>query len=252
MADNKDLPNWVKLVTLKPNEAYDFFTSKRLTTSFRWTDVWAEEHNTAFTVAGMLKEDLLKTVQEKLAEAIANGTSLHDFEKALTPKLIESGWWGKQEITDPSTGETRVADLGSPTRLKLIYEMNVRSAYAAGRWQQAQATKEAFPFMLMLTMRDERVRADHRELEGLVVPIDHPFLNVYYTPLGWRCRCMWVPVDEDLITEYAAAGIKIKRDIPKITMQTYVKNGKKIKVPKGVDPGFGYNVGKSRSAGVKR
>lgn len=252
MADNKDLPNWVKLVTLKPNEAYDFFTSKRLTTSFRWTDVWAEEHNTAFTVAGMLKEDLLKTVQEKLAEAIANGTSLHDFEKALTPKLIESGWWGKQEITDPSTGKTRVADLGSPTRLKLIYEMNVRSAYAAGRWQQAERTKAAFPFMMYQTMHDERVRASHAEWDGIVLPIDDPFWDAHYPPNGWRCRCTVFPVDEDLIAEYQAAGQKIKRKAPKTTTQTFVKDGKKIKVPKGIDPGFGHNVGKSRSAGVKR
>lgn len=244
MADVK-LP-WVKLTTLTPREAYDWFRAKQVVPSFRWTDVWAQEHATAFTVAGLLRDDLLTLIHDKLGEAIAEGHDAAWFEKQLRPTLIAEGWWGKKEITDPVTGEVRTAQLGSPARLQLIYDVNLRSAYAAGRWQQAERTRRTAPYMMYRTMRDERVRKSHAEWDGLVLPINHPFWDQHYPPNGYRCRCIATSISEAGIQDLIAAGKRVKRTAPKETYTTYERDGERIKVPTGVDPGFDYNVGKER------
>ncbi|OAV64241.1 phage head morphogenesis protein, SPP1 gp7 family [Bacteroidales bacterium Barb6XT] len=40
-----------------------------------------------------------------------------------------------------------------------------------------------------MTKEDSHVRAAHRLLQGIILPVDDPFRNSYYPPNGWRCRC---------------------------------------------------------------
>jgi len=247
---DRNAPDWAKLANLTPKEAYDYFRAKALVPSFRWADVWEKEHATAFTVAGMLREDLLATVHDKLTKAIEEGRDAAWFEKELTPILETAGWWGRKDITDPETGEVRSAQLGSPSRLQLIYDVNVRQAYHAGRWEQAQRTKSTAPLMIYTTMRDERVRKSHADLDGVVAPIDDPFWDTHYGMNGYNCRCSQDPVSEEDVEDLRRAGYKIKKP-PKVRYTTYTRpDGTKLEVPVGIDPGFGYNVGKSRDAGL--
>ncbi|TAG76544.1 MAG: phage head morphogenesis protein [Burkholderiales bacterium] len=246
MDDKKATPPWAKLGALTPQEAYAWFSAKRLVHSFRWSEVWESEHSTAFTVAGMLKEDLLATVHGKLQVAIEEGRDAKWFEEELTPILQQAGWWGRQDIADSDSGEVRSAQLGSPTRLALIYDVNVRQAYAAGRWEQAQRTKATAPYMRYVTMRDERVRKSHAAWDALVLPMDDPFWDTHYPPNGYRCRCIAEPISDDGIQDLKDAGFKVITRRPKITYVEYEKDGQRIKVPAGIDPGFGYNAGKAR------
>ncbi len=57
------------------------------------------------------------------------------------------------------------------------------------RWLDFQETKDTHPYLEYVTARDERVRENHRTLDGIVLPIDDPFWNQYLPPNGWRCRC---------------------------------------------------------------
>jgi SPP1 gp7 family putative phage head morphogenesis protein len=246
LAEKKPLPPWIELKKLTPKEALAYFVNKQNVPSFRWTDVWAREHQAAFTVAGMLRADLLKAVHDALNEAIKEGKTAEWLEKELTPLLVKEGWWGTKEITNEVTGETRTAKLGSPTRLRLIYDVNMRSAYAVGRWEQSERTKETAPLMMRRTMRDERVRETHKVYDGLVLPRDHPFWDEHAAPMGYRCRCIDIPVSEDAVQDYKDAGIKIKRTAPKTQYREFEKDGERIKVPIGVDPGFGYHPLKGR------
>lgn len=246
MADKPAPPPWVKLTTLSPQEAYDWFRAKQVVPSFRWTDVWAQEHASASTVAGLLREDLLALIHDKIGQAIEDGRDAAWFEKELTPTLIASGWWGKKEITDPTTGEVRNAQLGSPARLQLIYDVNLRTAHAAGRWQRAERTKRTAPYMLYRTMGDDRVRAAHAEWDWVALPIDDPFWHTHYPPNGYRCRCIATSISEAGIQDLIAAGKRIKRKAPKQTFDVFERDGERIKVPHGIDPGFDYNVGQAR------
>ena len=96
----------------------------------------------AFTVAKMLHLDLLADVRAEVDRALAEGLTFHDFQKRLAPVLQEKGWWGVKELTDPLTGETKQVQLGSPRRLRVIYDTNLRTARAAGQWARIQRTQD--------------------------------------------------------------------------------------------------------------
>lgn len=237
------LPDWLQTLRLPPKDAYNWFVGKKMVPSFSWKDVWNEEHSAAFTVAGMLREDLLKTVHDKLGQAIQDGKDAAWFEEQLTPILSDAGWWGKKEVTDPSTGEVAVKNLGSPTRLRLIYDTNLRNAEAAGRWQAARRTQSTAGLMMRRTMDDQRVRKIHEQWNYLVLPLDDPWWNEHAAPCDFGCRCKDIEMDEATVQDYIDAGKPIKRKAPATTYQEFERNGERIKVPVGVGPGFGYNPG---------
>lgn len=65
---------------------------------------------------------------------MSKGESYQQFIDKLTPTLQAKGWWGKE--IDYETGEITVypgtscpVELGSPRRLKLIYEQNMQTAF---------------------------------------------------------------------------------------------------------------------------
>ena len=67
---------------------------------------------------------------------------------------------------------------------------HVMAAGTSGsRWLDIQDTKDTHPYLEYMTARDERVRENHRTLDGIVLPADDPFWDQYLPPNGWRCRC---------------------------------------------------------------
>jgi SPP1 gp7 family putative phage head morphogenesis protein len=59
----------------------------------------------------------------------------------------------------------------------------------ARNWQEFQKKKRLFPNLKYRTAGDDRVREDHKSLDGIIAPIDSDFWKKYYPPNGWRCRC---------------------------------------------------------------
>lgn len=66
----------------------------------------------------------------------------------------------------------------------------------AQNWGEYQRNKKQFPNLKYKTQGDDRVRDEHRQLEGVIAPIDSPFWQKYYPPNGWRCRCYTVQTAE--------------------------------------------------------
>ncbi len=242
------VPPGFRIGTAEPKDAFEAFEQRRLLQpSFRWEDVFQEEHAVGFAVAGVAQADVLALFQAGVDQALAGGGSLADFSKAIKPQLVAKGWWGDIEVADPKTGEQRITRFDD-ARLQLIYDVNLRQSYAAGRWARAERTRASKPLLMYRTMRDERVRASHAQWDGLVLPIDHPFWNTHYAPNGWRCRCRCFAVSERDVQRYEADGIKIKREAPPVVFTEFVnrRTGEVSKVPVGIDPGFAYNPGKVR------
>jgi SPP1 gp7 family putative phage head morphogenesis protein len=230
------------LQPLPPKEAIAYFRQKGLTSSFAWQDVWQEEHAKAFTVAKMASRDLLEETRRLLDEAISNGTTFETFKKELVPTLKAAGWWGKQKMVDPSTGEARLVQLGSDRRLRTIFDVNLRTSYMQGNWQRAQATKGAFPYLMYNAIRDNRTRPQHRAWDGVCLPIDDPWWDTHYPPCGWRCRCGTISFTRRMAEKH---GITLEP--PKFPPKTYVnpRTGEVTIVETGIDPGWSYNVGKA-------
>lgn len=242
------IPPGMSLGAVAPEDAIAAFLNRRLLQlSFSWQDVWQEEHTKAFTVSRLAETDLLDFMRVEIERALEAGTSLEDWSATVQERLEQAGWWGRTEVTDPVTGE-QVATTFNPTRLQLIFEVNTRQAYAAGRWARIERNKARFPFVTYRTMGDEMVRASHRPWDGVVLPVDDPWWDTHYPPCGWRCRCTAFAIDERGIEKLIKAGLPVKREAPPTDWVEFTnkRTGEVSKVPRGVDPGFGYNPGKVR------
>lgn len=230
---------------LAPEEALRFFRAKGFITSFAWQDIWQQEHEAAFTVAKMMDVDLLKDVRDAVDRAIENGETLAEFSKQLEPLLVERGWWGKAEMLDELTGETKLVQLGSPRRLRTIFRTNMQTAYAAGDWAQIQENIDDAPYLMYDAIDDNRTRETHRAWDGVVLRADDPWWDSHRPPNGWNCRCGTIQVSAD---EVSARGMSVSDTAPRVETREYVnpRSGEVSQVPKGIDPGFAYNPGKDR------
>lgn len=241
----------LKLGMIEPRAAIEAFQKRGLLApSFRWEDIWQAEHSAAFAVAGVSRLDVLQLFHDEVGRAVA-GESLRDVKKRLIPQLVAKGFWGEVEVEDPATGEKRISKFND-ARLKLIFNTNLRQSRAAGHWQQIVRNKDKFPFIIYRTREDERVRASHRSWHNLVLPVDHEFWDTHFPPNGWGCRCLARSVSEKELSSYATKEHPIKRDAPEIEYATYVnkRTGEITPIPRGIDPGFAYNPGKQRDAGL--
>jgi hypothetical protein len=238
-------PPGLKLGAIRPADAIGVFQQRKLLRpSFRWQDVWQEEHTRAFAVAGVLRLDVLQAIRSQLDAAIEAGTDFGRFHAALRSELVRLGFWGDIEITDPATGELRTTRFDQ-RRLALIYDVNMRQSHAAGRWARAMRAKE-MPYLVYRTMDDERVRREHRAWNWVVLPKEHPWWHTHYPPNGWRCRCHAYAIDDAGIRALLAAGKPIKREPPKVEWIEWLNKstGRVERVPRGIDPGFAYNPGR--------
>lgn len=246
------IPSNLQVGVIEPRAAIEAFQRRELLApSFRWQDVFEEEHSTQFAVAGVQRLDILEIFKNGLDEKWAQGGTLADFRKAVRANLQEAGWWGDVEITDERTGETRIGRFDN-RRLTLIYDVNVRQSYAAGQWARIERNKKRMPFVIYKTMGDGRVRKEHAQWHNLVLPVDHPFWRTHFPPCGWRCRCKAFAIDQVGIDRLIKAGQKLQFEAPPEELINYVnpRTGEVAAVPKGIDPGFAYNPGQARDEAI--
>ena len=124
----------IELIPLPPEEAIAYFEQKGYAIGFDHRDVWQQEHQAGFTVAKVMQQDILEDIRKAADAAIKDGTPFAQFSQQLTPILQDKGWWGQRPMTDPLTGIERDVQLGSPRRLKTIYDTNLRTAHSEGQW----------------------------------------------------------------------------------------------------------------------
>jgi SPP1 gp7 family putative phage head morphogenesis protein len=232
----------VTLQPLAPADAVRGFESKGYKLGFAWQDVWHEEHNRAFTVAKAMRYDILEDIRRSVDSAIRDGKTFGQFSNELTPILQAKGWWGRQRVTDPATGESKIAQLGSPRRLRTIFDVNLRTSYAAGRWARIQRVKEQRPYLRYVAVQDARTRPEHAEWHGTILPADDPWWETHYPPNGWNCRCTVQQLSKRDLDRY---GYEVDDEAPagSDVSWTNPRTGEVVSVPEGVDPGFGYNAG---------
>jgi uncharacterized protein with gpF-like domain len=232
-----------------PADVLAFFANKGLKVSFDWRDVWRQEHASAFTVAKAMQLDVLEAIRLELDRAILDGRTLRDFRKDLTPTLQRLGWWGKQEWVDKTTGEVLDVQLGSPRRLRTIYNANLRTARAAGQWDRAQRNKAVFPYLKYGLGPSEQHRELHQQWDGTILPVDHPWWSTHLPPNGWGCKCGVRSISR---AEMAKKGWEQSGN-PLVRRKTWVneRTGKTTLVPEGIDPGWDTNPGQTRQQNLQ-
>lgn len=185
MADGLDL---AFAATLEPERAVAYLRGKGLGVSWDWHDTWEAAHARAFVVAKAAKLDVLSTLREAVDAALAKGLTRRQFVRELEPRLRALGWWGRRVVAGPD-GDDGEVQLGSPRRLKTIYDTNMRTAYAASRFRAQAANAASRPYLQYLSMDDDRVRPSHRAMSGRVYRHDDPIWDTHYPPNGFNCRC---------------------------------------------------------------
>src|ERR1700733_3838647 len=149
--------------------------------TYSWRDLWQEQHSAAFTVAQSAGHDVLDDISSAVNDALANGETFDQFSQQLIPLLQDKGWWGTDDVTG--------AQLGSLRRLQLIYDMNMRTSYAAGRWASFMRNKESQPYLMYVHGASLHPRPQHLAWDGTTLPIDDEWWQTHYAPNGWNCSC---------------------------------------------------------------
>nr|WP_245224251.1 phage minor head protein [Rhizobium halophytocola] len=200
-----------------------------------------------FTVAKSAGFDILNDIYSALERALNDGQTIEQFSRQLKPALQAKGWWGRQRVTDPLTGEETFSQLGSTRRLQTIFDVNMRVSYAAGHWANFERNRTTRPYLRYVTMRDDHVRPAHARRHNLVLPVDHPYWNEWAPPCGFGCRCTLQSLSERDIRRLQAEGEQLFFDPPPDTYRSFTnrRTGEIVRVPDGIDPGWAYNPGKA-------
>ena len=125
----------------------------------------------------------------------------------------------------------------------MIFETNLRQAYNAGRWVQAQRLKSRQPYLRYVSVQDERTRPHHRAWHGTILPVDHPWWNEHHPPNGWNCRCSVMSVND---REMKRRGWTVSKPPPDIITRRRINTSagaRIVEAPAGIDSGFDYNPG---------
>lgn len=231
-----------------PPEVTRYFEAKGIHPTFHWQDMGFDEHAMAFTVAKSAGFDILEDVRQAVSAAIEGRQDFDTFRKGLEPLLKAKGWWGQKDVVDPQTGETMKAQLGSARRLRTIYDANTRTAYAAGQWERQWRTRRVLPYLLYLISTAERKRPLHLSWVGTILPIESPWWETHYPPNGWHCQCR-VRQISDAEAKRRGYDPDAPPSPPDDGFEMFLnkRSGEYVKVPNGIDPGWGQNPGKTRT-----
>lgn len=205
-------------------EQIDFLRRKLDLPTEWWDDITGAAHDRAFIVAGAAKADLLQDLHTAVVDA-ASGGALAGFRKDFKAVVAKHGWTGW-------TGEGSAA--GEAWRTRIIYQTNMATSYAAGRYKQLTE-----PGFAALRPYWRYVHADgqlhprplHLAWNGLTLPLEHPFWKTHFAPNGWGCRCEIVAV--------AAPAPSAATEPPAGWDKVDPATG----TPPGIDPGFAYAPG---------
>ncbi|WP_461522690.1 phage head morphogenesis protein [Rhizobium leguminosarum] len=203
-------------------EAIDFLKQKTATPTKSWRDVWDGAHSKMFMVAGAASNALVEDIQAEIAKALENGTTLADFRTGFDAIVKKHGW-------------AYNGDRGWRTRT--IFETNLRTAYAAGRYAQMTEPDNlaTFPYWQYHHSGSLHPRLQHKAWDGLCLAADDPAWDSMYPPNGFGCGCFVTPVSRPGLRRLGKAGPDRSPDLDQLGTDQ----------PLGVDPSFAYNPGKS-------
>ena len=227
------MPGSIEHGSLPFGEQIEFFRGKLNLPTASWTDIFDGQHARAFVVAGAMKDDLLTDLRGAVDKVIADGATLEDFRKDFDALVQRHGW---------------VYNGGRNWRTRVIYHTNLRQSYNSGRWQQQQQVIHTRPFWRYRhSPFQEHPRAEHQAWDGLVLRHDDAFWSTHYPQNAWGCDC-------DVETLSARDLKRLGKDGPdeapaieyeERTVGVRGPNPRTVRVPKGIDPGFGYSPGEA-------
>lgn len=214
-------------------EQIDFFQQKTDLPTRAWTDIYLQEHDRAFVVAGAMKEALIRDLREAVAGGIRDGQSLEWFRQRFDEIVERHGWRYNG---------------GRGWRTRVIYETNLYTSYAAGRLRQMREIADERPYWTYRHSDWVRYpRPQHVAWDGLTLRHDDPWWRTHYPPNGWGCKCYVETQSEDGLRRLGKTGPDTAPPIEWETKTIGVRgpSPRTVRVPRGIDPGFEYQPGRT-------
>lgn len=223
----------INAVDLPFREQAEFFRRKLNLPTESWIDIYREQHDWAFVVAGANRDNIVAGFREAVQQAIDGGT-LEDFRKQFDNIVAKHGW---------------SYNGGRNWRSRVIYDTNINSSYMAGRYEQLMAVRNERPYWQYLhSDAVEHPRPIHESWNDLILRWDDPWWRYHFPVNAWGCQCRVIALSEaDLIrmgrTADTAPPINwVDREIGQRSPGGPIS----VRVPEGIDPGFEYIPGQSR------
>jgi hypothetical protein len=222
----------VDAVIQRFQQQIDFFRGKLNLPSERWDDITRAAHDRAFIVAGAQQADLLNDLRQAVDKSIGGG-SIQQFRQDFAEAVKQSGWTGW-------TGEG--SEAGQAWRTRVIYQTNMATSYAAGRWQQLNDPDllKARPYWRYVHCDSvTHPRPQHLAWNGLTLPHDDPFWQTHFPPNGWGCQCRVTAVRDP------------QQGDPTAPPQEWNAIDPRTGAPTGIDKGWNYAPGANADASLQ-
>lgn len=222
-------------------EAVNFFLGKLNLPTATWVDIWQEQHDKSFVIAGAIKADLLEDLRNAVRAGIEGGTTLQQFRKDFDAIVQQHGW--------PYKG-------GRNWRTWVIYDTNLRQSYNAGRERQMAdpELRKHRPYGIYKhSDAVDHPRPEHLKWHNLVLPLDDPWWDTHSPSNGWGCQCRKLMASK---RDLERRGLKVGGAPPIEWVEKTVgkrgPNPRTVQVPVGIDPGFAYRPGTSDLDNLKQ
>jgi SPP1 gp7 family putative phage head morphogenesis protein len=172
-------------------EAIRAFRARVPMTDAEFAELEAGEEKKAFRVAGLTQARAVQEVMDALDRAIADGTTLEDFQAEVGGMLAEA--WGAEDAP----------------RVETLFRTNVMQAYNDGRAEvfADPEVRKSRPYLRFDAVGDSRTSDICEALDGKVLPADDPFWRTHSPPLHPNCRSILTPLtDEEAADEGVTKG----------------------------------------------
>lgn len=158
-------------------EAIAYFSQKVLVPGAEWGDILDGANNHAFFVSQVTSAQLLQDMFDEVKKFISEGKTFEEFNKNFTAIAEKHGWEAREGIA---------------RRAQVVADANLRTAQAAGRYQQMMDpyVLKRRPYWEYRHRDSPKFRPHHKALNGKVFSAvdvqQNPALAV---PSGFGCRC---------------------------------------------------------------
>ena len=179
-------------------EALGYFRQKENLEVRSYKGINGSIHDRAFMVANLAREEVLIDLRAAVDKAIAEGKTLSDFQKDFD-KICDKWEW------EPNGNKG--------WRARVIYETNMRTAYAAGRYQQLTDMKDTHPYWQYKLGDSKNHRQEHWDVRDKVLTADDEWWDKNYPPNDWGCRCYVTALTQGQLDR---SGLQVVTGLPDV------------------------------------
>jgi SPP1 gp7 family putative phage head morphogenesis protein len=155
-----------------PDEAIEYFKSKKVVTRKTFDQLAEDARSAAFTVSGGYKKQIIEGFRSEIIKSLEAGTPQREVINRF------------REILNGANHKK----LGA-FHLETVIRSNLQLAYSTGRRRALERSADDLPYWQFQAVLDDRTRPEHRALHGIVLPANHEYWNTKFPPIGFNCRC---------------------------------------------------------------